>query len=91
MYNLEFVNYNMWVNVRLPLIERIAITKTQFYLANIFKIQIIISKGCQIYPNYANCKKPLQLPKVTTTSKETGKLLDSKTENTQHRWFESRM
>ena len=27
---------------------------------------------------------------VTTTSKETGKLLDSKTKNTLHRWFESR-
>ena len=38
--------------------------------------------GCEIYPNWTNYKIFYNYQLVTTTSKETGKLLDSKTKNT---------
>ena len=54
------------------------------------KFKSWLSKGCEVSPNSTNYKNLYNYQIVTANFKETGKLLDSKTENILPRWFEPR-
>ena len=86
----------MLVKVRLPLIldwttiEKIVRIKSNSSLQTFSKFKSYLSKGWEISPDWINYENLYNYQTVTATSKEMGKLLDSKIENTLPRWFKAR-